>query len=85
MSKTITLRMSEDHCEAFKQYAKKENRKISNAIETLALRHLEEVQFADGLEMAGILTDKDLLARIERGAKQAKVKKGRFDTRQKGY
>ena len=35
--------------------------------------------------MEGILADKDLLARIEGGAKQAKGKKGRFDARQKGY
>ena len=53
MSKTITLRVSEDHYEAFKQYAKRENRKISNAIETLALKQLENVQFADELEMEG--------------------------------
>ena len=60
MSKTITLRISEDHYEAFKQYAKKENRKISNAIETLALKQLESAQFVDGPEMEGILADKDL-------------------------
>jgi hypothetical protein len=78
MSKTITLRVSEDHYEAFRQYAKKENRKVSNAIETLALKQLENAQFVDGLEMEGILADKDLAARIDRGARQAKAKKGRF-------
>jgi hypothetical protein len=78
MSKIITLRISEDHYEAFKQYAKKENRKISNAIETLALKQLENVQFADGLEMEGILADRDLVTRIGRGVKQAAEKKGRF-------
>ena len=78
MSKTITLRVSEDHYEAFKQYAKKENRKVSNAIETLALKQLESAQFVEGLEMEGILADEDLLARIDRGVKQAKAKKGRF-------
>ncbi|RPJ01424.1 MAG: CopG family transcriptional regulator [Candidatus Aminicenantes bacterium] len=78
MSKTITLRVSEDHYEAFRQYAKKENRKVSNAIETLALKQLESAQFVDGLEMEGILADRDLIARIGAGAKQAKAKKGRF-------
>jgi len=78
MSKTITLRISEDHYEAFRQYAKKENRKVSNAIETLALKQLESAQFVDGLEMEGILADRDLIARIGAGAKQAKAKKGRF-------
>jgi hypothetical protein len=78
MSKTITLRISEDHYEAFKKYAQRDNRKISNAIETLALRQLESAQFADDAEMEGILADKDLQTRITRGAKQGKERRGRF-------
>jgi hypothetical protein len=78
MSKTITLRISEDHYEAFKKYAQLENRKISNAIETLAMKELEKTQFADDFEMEGILADKGLLARIKAGTKQAKDRKGRF-------
>ena len=78
MSKTITLRVSEDHYEAFKKYAQRDNRKISNAIETLALKQLESAQFVEGIEMEGILADKDLVARIVKGGKQAKAKKGRF-------
>jgi len=78
MSKTITLRISEDHYEAFKKYAQTENRKISNAIETLAMRQLENAVFADGFEMEGILADEKLLARIKEGTKQAKERKGRF-------
>jgi len=78
MSKTITLRVSEDHYETFKRYAKNENRKISNAIETLALKQLEHIQFADEPEMAGILADRGLVARIGRGVKQAGEKKGRL-------
>jgi predicted CopG family antitoxin len=78
MSKTITLRISEDHYEMFKSYALKENRKISNAIETLALKQLEATQFVGKSEMEGILADKDLLGRIRRGVKQGGAKKGRF-------
>jgi hypothetical protein len=78
MSKTITLRISEDHYEAFKKYAQMDNRKISNAIETLALKQLENAQFADALEMEGILADADLVSRIERGVRRAKAGKGRF-------
>lgn len=78
MSKTITLRISEEHYEAFKKYAQKDNRTISNAIETLALKQMESAQFVDGLEMAEILADRDLVARIKVGAKQAKERKGRF-------
>ena len=78
MSKTITLRISEDNYEAFKQYAKKENRKISNAIETLAMKQLDNTLFTDEFETAGILSDESLLERIKVGARQAKAKKGRF-------
>lgn len=78
MSKTITLRISEDHYEAFKQYAKTENRKISNAIETLAMKELENTLFTDPFETEGILSDKNLLERIKTGAKHAKERKGRF-------
>jgi hypothetical protein len=78
MSKTITLRISEDHYEAFKKYAQRENRKISNAIETLAMKQLDNVNFTDDRETAEILSDKDLVARIKRGAKQAKEGKGRI-------
>lgn len=78
MSKTITLRISEEHYEAFKKYARQDNRKISNAIETLALKQLERVQFADEIELAGILADKNLVARIGRGVKEAEARKGRL-------
>jgi len=78
MSKTITLRISEDHYEAFKRYARSENRKISNAIETLAMKQLEDAYFTDDIETAEILSDGALLERIKKGAKQAKAGKGRI-------
>ncbi len=78
MSKTVTLRISEEHCEAFKKFARQDNRTLSNAIETLALKELERVQFVDEIEREGILGDKDLMARIGRGVKEARAKKGRF-------
>jgi hypothetical protein len=78
MSKTITLRISEDHYEAFKKYAQAENRKISNAIETLAMKELENTLFTDSFETEGILSDEKLLERIKAGTKQAKERKGRF-------
>ena len=78
MSKTITLRISEDHYEAFKKYARTENRKISNAIETLAMKELENTLFTDSFETEGILSDENLLERIKEGTNQAKERKGRF-------
>ncbi len=57
MSKTVTLRVSEDNYSLLKAYAKSENRKLSNAVETLAMRRLEQELFVDPHEMEGILAD----------------------------
>lgn len=78
MSKTITLRISEDHYQAFKAFAQKENRKISNAIETLALKQLDKAQLTEEYEAEAILADEDLMGRIKAGTKQAKERRGRF-------
>ena len=78
MSKTITLRISEDNYNLLKAYAKSENRKLSNAMETLAMRRLEEELFVDPYEMAGILADRDLLERLKTGHLQTKKGRGRF-------
>lgn len=78
MSKTITLRISEDNYSLLKAYAKSDNRKLSNAVETLAMRRLEEELFVDQHEMDAILADQDLLGRLKTGHLQAKKGRGRF-------
>jgi hypothetical protein len=78
MSKTVTLRISEDSYARFKAYAQAENRKLANAIETLAARQLEESVFVDRPEMDEILADKELLKRMAAGSGQARKLKGRF-------
>lgn len=78
MSKTITLRLSDDNYQLFLSFAKSENRKISNAIETLALKQLEESFFADRYETEEILSNPDLLKRLKIGSQQAKKMKGKF-------
>lgn len=78
MPKTITLRLSDEDYAAFASYAKAENRNLANAIETLALRQLEESIFADAAEMDRILANRDLLKRLETGSEQAKKKRGKL-------
>jgi hypothetical protein len=78
MSKTVTLRVSEDNYNLLKAYARSENRKLSNAVETLAMKRLEEELFVDKFEMEGILADGDLSERLKAGHAQAKKGQGRF-------
>jgi hypothetical protein len=78
MSKTLTLRISEDNYSLLKAYARSENRKLSNAVETLAMKRLEEELFVDAFEMEAILADQDLLERLKAGHLQAKKGQGRF-------
>ena len=78
MSKTITLRLKDEIYNIFLETAKAENRSISNLIETAALNKIREQQFVDDVEMAEILSNKDLLRRIKEGSKEAKTLKGRF-------
>ena len=78
MSKTITLRLKEDVYKIFVEAARAENRSISNLIETAALNNVSEQQFVDDAEMAEILADENLIARLRRGSKEAKTRKGRF-------
>lgn len=78
MRKTVTLRIAEDHYDRLKAYARAENRKLSNALETLAMRQLDEEMFVDSYEMEKILADKDLLKRLKAGHVQAAKNKGRF-------
>ncbi len=78
MSKTITLRLSDDTYEKLAAAAKKENRSLANMIETLALGKLEEDLLADDIEMSEIFRNDRLLKKLEKGHAQARAKKGRF-------
>ncbi len=78
MPKTITLRLSDEDFHLFQAFAKAENRTLANAIETLALKQIEEELFADEFEMEEILKNQDLLARLKTGSEQAERRKGRF-------
>jgi len=78
MSKTVTLRLKEDVYNAFIEAAKAENRSLSNLIETAALNKIREQQFVDDAEMADILSDQELTKRIEKGSREAHLRKGQF-------
>ena len=69
MNKTITLRLQENKYQRFKQLAVGDNRSISNFIENAALRFMEEEKYLDEFENDEILSNKELMGSIQRGAK----------------
>ena len=78
MPKTITLRLSDEDYHRFLNFAQADNRPIANAIETLALRQLEETLFVDPFEMETLQANQDLQKRLKEGSAQARKLKGRF-------
>lgn len=78
MSKTVTLRLSEDTYAKFRAFADSDNRSLSNFIETSALRYIAEHEYVDEFEMAEINANSALQASLKLALEDAKNKKGRI-------
>jgi predicted transcriptional regulator len=78
MSKTVTLRLPETTYQRFVILAERENRPLSNFIETAAFRYTESDQYADDFEMAEIRANVDLNQSLKRGVRDAKAGRGQF-------
>ena len=78
MSKTVTLRLSDDVYQLFRQSAESDNRPLSNFIETATRRFIEQSELADESEMAEIRGNATLNRSIRRGHSDARSKRGRF-------
>jgi predicted transcriptional regulator len=78
MSKTVTLRLSDEVYQLFRQSAESDNRPLSNFIETATRRFIEQSELADESEMAEIRGDAALNRSIRRGHSDARSKRGRF-------
>jgi hypothetical protein len=78
MAKTVTLRLEEEVYNVFLKAAKAENRPLSNLIETAALSRIREQQFVDDAEMSEIMANENLMKRLKKGSRDAKMGKGRF-------
>lgn len=78
MAKTITLRVTDEIYEKLMAAAKVERRSLSNLIEILALKKLDEDIFVDRIEMDEILSNTELMKKLRRGTRQAKARKGAF-------
>ena len=78
MSKTLTLRLDEPVYQLFKMVAERENRPISNFIETAAMRFVQEYGTVDEFEMAEIRGNAELNRSLKQGHLDAKKRRGAF-------
>lgn len=78
MSKTVTLRLDDGIYRRFRKLAQRDNRNLSNFIETAVLRFIESDQFVDEFEMEEIRSNKSLNHSLKRGLADARAKRGRF-------
>lgn len=73
MSKTVTLRLSDDVYHMFRRSAENDNRPLSNFIETATLRYIHESELVDESEMAEIRGNAALNRSIRRGHSVARA------------
>lgn len=78
MSQTVTLRLDDAVYQKFKGLAVRDNRPLSNFIQTAALRFVEEHEVVDEFEMAEIRENSVLNRSLKNGLRDAKAKRGRF-------
>jgi len=78
MSKTVTLRLDDPVYRVFRTIADRENRPLSNFIETAVLRFVEEHQYVDEYEMAEIRGNTELNRSLTQGMADAKRRRGVF-------
>jgi len=78
MTKTVTLRLSEERYQRFRQLAEEDNRPLSNFIETAVLRYIEDQGYADEFKMSEINENEDLKNSLLRGLNDAETGKGKF-------
>ena len=78
MSKTVTLRLDDSVYRRLRILAQRDNRPLSNYIETAALRFVEGEEFADEFEMAEIRANTELNRSLKRGLQDVKARRGHF-------
>nr|VFK79643.1 MAG: hypothetical protein BECKSD772D_GA0070982_105814 [Candidatus Kentron sp. SD] len=78
MEQTVTLRLSEHTYQRFHMLAEQENRPLSNFIETVISRYVEDQQFVDEFEMEEIHCNAELNRSLKQGIQDAEAGHGRF-------
>jgi len=78
MSKTVTVRLSDDVYQTIKSAAQAEKRTISNLIEFATVSYLENSSFVSDEEMQEILENKNLIRILQDSLKDIEEKKYRI-------
>jgi len=78
MSKTVTLRLDDRLYDRFRRLAERDNRPLSNFIETAVLRFIEREQLVDDFEMEEVRGNAELNESLKRGHRDAEARRGRF-------
>ena len=78
MPKTVTLRLDEPVYRLFKEVAERENRPLSNFIETAVMRFVREHETVDEFEMAEIRGNAELNQSLQQGHQDAQQRRGTF-------
>ena len=78
MSRTVTLRLKDSVYERLRTLAERDNRPLSNFIETATLRYLEQEEYVDEFEMLEIRENQPLNENIGRGLDDAQERRGRY-------
>ena len=82
MSKTVTLRLSDDVYQLFRQSAENDNRTLSNFIVTATKYFIRQSELLNESEMEKIRGNMALGRSIRRGHAEAKAKQGQIVDRQ---
>ena len=78
MSKTVTIRLSDQDYRAISSVAKHERRPISNFITHRVMTAIADMNTVDEMEMEEVLSDEKLVKNIKGARKQFLQGKGRF-------
>ena len=78
MSKTVTIRLSDEDYKVISTVARNERRPISNFITHRVMTAIAEMNTVDDVEMQEILADEKVMKGIEHGHKQFTQGKGRL-------
>ena len=78
MTKTVTLRLSDEHYLLYKKLAKKANQSIANFINTTVQEYIQSNSLLDEVELEEVRNNTELNESFQQGLIDKNNKKGQF-------